>query len=42
VKVTDVGISKEAKDITGTIAGSPVYMAPEVFRAEVYDKKADI
>ena len=42
MKVTNVGISKAAKDITGTIAGSPVYMAPEVFRGEVNDKKADI
>ena len=42
MKVTDVGISKAAKDITGTIAGSPEYMAPEVFRTAAYDKRADI
>lgn len=42
MKVTDVGISKAAKEITGTIAGTPVYMAPEVFHGVVYDKKADI
>ena len=42
VKVTDVGISKPAVDITGTIAGTPVYIAPEVFHSEVYDHRADI
>ena len=42
MKITDVGVSKEAKDITGTLAGTPVYIAPEVFHSEVYDSKADI
>jgi len=42
MKITDVGISKPAIDITGTLAGTPVYIAPEVFRCEVYDCKADI
>ena len=42
VRVSDVGISKEATEITGTIAGSPVYIAPEVFQSELYDIKADI
>lgn len=42
VKITDVGVSKEATDITGTLAGTPVYIAPEVFHSEVYDSKADI
>ena len=42
VKVTDVGASKPAVDITGTIAGTPAYMAPEVFHSEVYDFKANI
>ena len=42
VKVTDVGVSKPAVDITDTFAGTPVYMAPEVFHSEVYDCKADI
>ena len=41
-KITDVGISKPVIDITGTLAGTPVYIAPEVFRSEVYDCKADI
>ena len=42
LKVTDVGVSKPAVDILGTIAGTPVYIAPEVFHSEVYDSKADI
>ena len=42
VKVTDVGASKEAVYITGTVAGSPAYMAPEVLKSQVYNSKADI
>ena len=42
MKITDVGISKDVKDITGTLAGTPVYIAPEVFHSKVYDSKADI
>ena len=42
MKVTDVGVSKPVTDITGTLAGTPVYIAPEVFHSEVYDCKADI
>ena len=42
VKITDVGVSKNVDDITGTLAGSPVYIAPEVFHSEVYDRKVDI
>jgi len=42
VKITDVGVSKEVKDITGTLQGTPVYIAPEVFHSKVYDSKADI
>ena len=42
VRVSDVGISKEAVGITGTIAGSPAYIAPEVFQSQLYNSKADI
>ena len=42
MKVSDVGVSKLAIDITGTLAGTPLYIAPEVFHSEVYDCQADI
>ena len=42
VKIADVGVSKEEKMITGTNAGTPAIVAPEVIRSSVYDKKADI
>ncbi|XP_068705727.1 uncharacterized protein [Montipora foliosa] len=42
VRVTDVGASKPAIDITGTLAGTPVYIAPEVFNSEIYEFSADI
>ena len=42
MKVTDVGVSKPASEITGTITGTPVYIAPEVFHSCLYDCKADI
>ena len=42
VKIADVGLAKAEIDITGTVAGTPVYMAPEVFHSRVYDSKADI
>ena len=42
VKITDVGVSKDVKDITGTLAGTPMYIAPEVFHSKLYDSKADI
>ena len=41
-KVADVGVSKEAKAITGTMAGTPLYLAPEVIKSCLYDYKADI
>ncbi|XP_069125049.1 uncharacterized protein [Argopecten irradians] len=43
VKLTDVGLTKGAQEISGTKAGSPVYMAPEVLvTRDIYDHKADI
>ena len=42
MKITDVGVSKDVKDITGTLTGTPVYIAPEVFHSKLYDSKADI
>ena len=42
MRIADVGLSKPAVDITGTFVGTPRYMAPEVFRSQQYDVKADI
>ncbi|XP_015759848.1 PREDICTED: uncharacterized protein LOC107339111 isoform X2 [Acropora digitifera] len=42
VRVTDVGVSKHAVDVTGTLVGTPVYIAPEVFHSEIYEFSADI
>ena len=42
MKITDVGVCKEVKYITGTLQGTPVYIAPEVFHSQLYDGKADI
>ncbi len=42
VKIADVGVTKQANMITGTRAGTPAYLAPEVIRSSVYDYKADI
>ncbi|XP_022797822.1 serine/threonine-protein kinase HT1-like [Stylophora pistillata] len=41
-KVADVGVSKEAKAIMGTMAGTPTYLAPEVIKSCLYDYKADV
>ncbi|PFX15339.1 Mitogen-activated protein kinase kinase kinase 12 [Stylophora pistillata] len=41
-KVADVGVSKEAKAIMGTMAGTPTYLAPEVMKSCMYDYKADV
>ena len=42
MRITDVGVSKDVEDITGTLEGSPVYIAPEVFHCKLYDSKADM
>ena len=45
LKIGDFGISKslsETLDMASTMCGTPVYIAPEVFRGEPYDNKADI
>ena len=42
VKIAGMGLAIAEIDITGTLAGTPVYMAPEVFHSRVYDSKADI
>ncbi|PFX16116.1 Dual serine/threonine and tyrosine protein kinase [Stylophora pistillata] len=42
VKICDVGICKEVDIISGIDTGTHLYNAPEVFRSELYDFKADI
>ncbi|XP_056008217.1 uncharacterized protein LOC125665478 isoform X3 [Ostrea edulis] len=41
-KIADIGLSKPQNLLTGTIIGTPVAMAPEVFQGRIYDKSADI
>ena len=42
IKLADLGLAKFENRITGTISGTPLYMAPEVHEGKVYDSKADI
>ncbi|XP_028411477.1 uncharacterized protein LOC114534129 [Dendronephthya gigantea] len=42
MKIADVGISKDVTEVTGTMAGTPVYMAPEIFSGKICDASADI
>ena len=42
VKLADVGVAKHEKDITGTICGTSLYLAPEVFEGKIYNSKADM
>ena len=42
VKLTDVGVAKHERDISGTFCGTPLYLAPEVLDGQVYDSQADM
>ncbi|XP_078380423.1 uncharacterized protein LOC144663376 [Oculina patagonica] len=42
VKLTDAGVAKREKDISGTMCGTLLYLAPEVFDGQTYDSKADM
>jgi len=45
VKLADFGFCKELlkeNDMTQTMVGSPIYMAPEVLKGLIYDIRADI
>ena len=42
IKLTDVSLTKKEQDITGTLCGTPVYIAPEVYDEKKYSSKADI
>lgn len=40
--MTDVGVAKRERDISGTFCGTQLYLAPEVLDCHVYDSKADM
>jgi serine/threonine protein kinase len=45
IKIADFGFCKplnSARDLAQTMLGSPIYMAPEILKGEVYTIKADI
>ena len=43
MKIADVGIAKNESDLTGTVIGTPLYMAPEVLsESGIYNARADI
>ena len=43
VKLTDFGFAKENKiDLSSTLCGSPIYMAPEIMQCKEYNSKTDI
>jgi len=42
IKVADLGLATFKNRITGTVCGTPPYMAPEVKEGKLYDWKADI
>jgi serine/threonine protein kinase len=45
IKLADFGFCKpmkDGKDLAQTMLGSPIYMAPEILKGEIYTMKADI
>ncbi|XP_035668162.1 uncharacterized protein LOC118410490 [Branchiostoma floridae] len=42
IKLADVGLTKKAADVTGTLCGTPPYIAPEVLQEKRYGKPSDM
>ncbi|XP_066280830.1 uncharacterized protein [Branchiostoma lanceolatum] len=42
IKLADVGLTKKADDVTGTLCGTPPYIAPEVLQEKRYGKPSDM
>ena len=42
VKLADVGVGKYEEEITGTICGTSLYLAPEVLEGRIYNSRADM
>lgn len=44
VVIADLGFAKEVgnDDLTSTMCGTPVYMAPEILQGKKYDHKVDV
>ena len=42
IRLADMGISKKESHITGTVSGTPLYMAPEVMNEMKYNRSADM
>ena len=42
VKLADVGVGKYEEEITGTICGTSLYLAPEVLDGRIYNSRADM
>ena len=42
MKLADVGVAKHEKEITGTMVGTSLYLAPEVCEGRIYNSKADM
>ena len=42
VKLADFGFAKQVQDMTETILGAPLFMAPEIMKGKVYNNQVDV